>query len=216
VPATFAFLVGGGEGTGPGDPTFDRIESLTIGIAILLLITYAAQLWFFLRSPESPSAHGPEEVAHWSWRVALGVLLGSAAALTLTSEILVHALEPTVEALGVSELFIGIIVIPLIGNLAEHVVGVTLAYKNKMDFSLITSIGSATQIALFAAPVLVFFGLFVGNPLTLVFTPLEVVGVAVGVLIASYIALDGRSNWVEGLQLMSVYFIVAIAFFFLT
>ena len=94
-----------------------------------------------------------------------GVLLGAAAALTLTSEILVNALEPTVEALGVSELFIGIIVIPLIGNLAEHVVGVTLAYKNKMDFSLITSIGSATQIALFATPILVFFGLFVGNPL---------------------------------------------------
>jgi Ca2+:H+ antiporter len=216
IPATFAFLVGGGEGTVPGDPQFDRIESLTIGIATLLLVTYAAQLWFFLRSPESPTAHGIEEVAHWSWRVALGVLLGSAAALTLTSEILVHALEPTVEALGISELFIGIIVIPLIGNLAEHVVGVTLAYKNKMDFSLITSIGSATQIALFAAPVLVFFGLAVGNPLTLVFTPLEVVGVAVGVFIASYIALDGRSNWVEGLQLMSVYMIVAIAFFFLT
>jgi Ca2+:H+ antiporter len=216
IPATFAFLVGGGEGTIPGDPQFDRIESLTIGIATLLLLTYGAQLWFFLRSPESPTTHGPDEVAHWSWRVALGVLLGSAAALTLTSEILVHALEPTVEALGISELFIGIIVIPLIGNLAEHVVGVTLAYKNKMDFSLITSIGSATQIALFAAPVLVFFGLAVGNPLTLVFTPLEVVGVAVGVFIASYIALDGRSNWVEGLQLMSVYFIVAIAFFFLT
>jgi Ca2+:H+ antiporter len=216
IPATFAFLVGGGEGTIPGDPQFDRIESLTIGIATLLLLTYGAQLWFFLRSPESPTTHGPDEVAHWSWRVALGVLLGSAAALTLTSEILVHALEPTVEALGISELFIGIIVIPLIGNLAEHVVGVTLAYKNKMDFSLITSIGSATQIALFAAPVLVFFGLAVGNPMTLVFTPLEVVGVAVGVFIASYIALDGRSNWVEGLQLMSVYFIVAIAFFFLT
>ena len=216
IPATFAFLVGGGEGTLPGDPEFFRIEALTVGIAVLLLTTYAAQLWFFLRSPESPTGHGPEEVAHWSWRVALGVLLGSAAALTLTSEILVHALEPTVEALGISELFIGIIVIPLIGNLAEHVVGVTLAYKNKMDFSLITSIGSATQIALFAAPVLVFFGLAVGNPLTLVFTPLEVVGVAVGVFIASYIALDGRSNWVEGLQLMSVYFIVAIAFFFLT
>jgi Ca2+:H+ antiporter len=85
-----------------------------------------------------------------------------------------------------------------------------------MDFSLITSIGSATQIALFAAPVLVFFGLIVGNPLTLVFTPLEVVAVAVGVLIASYIALDGKSNWVEGLQLVSVYLILAIAFFFLT
>jgi Ca2+:H+ antiporter len=218
VPATFAYLVGGGPETIPGDPEFGRIESLTVGVAILLLITYAAQLWFFLRAPEQArrAAHVEEEPPHWSWRIALGVLLGSAAALTLTSEILVHALEPTVEALGVSELFIGIILIPVIGNLAEHVVGVTLAYKNKMDFSLITSIGSATQIALFAAPVLVFFGLLVGNPLTLVFTPLEVVGVAVGVLIAAYIALDGRSNWVEGLQLISVYLIVAIAFFFLT
>ena len=85
-----------------------------------------------------------------------------------------------------------------------------------MDFSLITSIGSATQIALFAVPVLVFFGLIVGNPLTLVFTPLEVVAVAVSVLIAAYIALDGKSNWVEGLQLVSVYSIIAIAFLFLT
>ncbi|MCA1587667.1 MAG: calcium/proton exchanger, partial [Chloroflexi bacterium] len=219
VPATFAYLVGGGAETTPGDEAFIRIESLTIGVAILLLVTYGAQLWFFLRSPVptlAGAAHGADEAPHWNWRVALGVLLGSAAALTLTSEILVHALEPTVEALGISELFIGIIVIPVIGNLAEHVVGVTLAYKNKMDFSLITSIGSATQIALFAAPVLVFFGLLVGQPLTLVFSPLEVVGVAVGVFIAAYIALDGRSNWVEGLQLMSVYFIVGIAFFFLT
>ncbi len=148
--------------------------------------------------------------------MALGVLLASAAALTMASEVLVHTLEPAVASLGISEFFIGIIVIPVIGNLAEHVVGITLAYKNKMDFSLLTSIGSATQIALFAAPVLVFFGLIVGNPLTLVFTPLEVVAVAVGVMIAAYIALDGKSNWVEGLQLVSVYLILAIAFFFLT
>ncbi|HEX2194426.1 MAG TPA: calcium/proton exchanger [Candidatus Limnocylindria bacterium] len=217
VPATFAFLIGGGEGTGPGDPQFFSIEALTVGVAILLLITYAAQTWFFLRSPESPTAAAaPHEEPEWSWRLSLGVLLASAAALTATSEILVHTLEPAVAALGVSEFFVGIILIPLIGNLAEHVVGVTLAWKNRMDFSLITSIGSATQIALFAAPVLVFFGLLVGNPVTLVFSPLEVVGVGVGVIIAAYIALDGRSNWVEGLQLVSVYLIVAIAFFFLT
>ena len=217
VPATFAFLIGGGEGTAPGDPEFFRIEALTVGVAILLVITYAAQTWFFLRSPESPTAaHAPKEVPDWSWRVALGVLLASAAALTFASEVLVHTLEPAVASLGISEFFIGIVVIPLIGNLAEHVVGVTLAYKNKMDFSLITSIGSATQIALFATPVLVFFGLVVGNPLTLVFTPLEVVAIGLGVLIASYIAIDGKSNWVEGLQLVSVYAIVAIAFFFLT
>ena len=217
IPATFAFLIGGGEGTGPGDPQFFQIEVLTVGVALLLLITYIAQTWFFLRSPESPTTqHAPEEVPDWSWKMSLTVLLASAAALTFSSEVLVHTLEPAVASLGISEFFIGIIVIPLIGNLAEHVVGVTLAYKNKMDFSLITSIGSATQIALFATPVLVFFGLLVGNPLTLVFTPLEVVGVAAGVLIASYIALDGKSNWVEGLQLVSVYLIVAIAFFFLT
>src|SRR5918995_175759 len=217
VPATFAFLIGGGETTAPGDPEFFRVEALTIGVAVLLLITYAAQTWFFLRSPESPTAaHAPEEAPAWSWRLSLGILLASAAALTFASEVLVHTLEPAVASLGISEFFIGIIVIPVIGNLAEHVVGVTLAYKNKMDFSLITSIGSATQIALFAAPVLVFFGLLVGNPLTLVFTPLEVVAVAVGVLIAAYIALDGRANWGGGLQLVSVYFIVAIAFFFLT
>lgn len=218
VPATFAFLIGGGESTGPGDPQFFQIEALTVGVAILLIATYAAQTWFFLRAPDSPTAvhGGAEEVAEWSWKLALGVLLAAAAALTFASEVLVATLEPAVASLGVSEFFIGIIVIPLIGNLAEHVVGVTLAYKNKMDFSLITSIGSATQIALFAVPVLVFFGLLVGNPLTLVFTPLEVVAVGVGVLIAGFIALDGRSNWVEGLQLVSVYLILALAFFFLT
>ncbi|MBA2264519.1 MAG: calcium/proton exchanger [Chloroflexi bacterium] len=217
VPATFAFLIGGGVGTAPGDAEFFQVEALTVGVAILLLVTYAAQTWFFLRSPAAPTAeHRPAEVAEWGWKMALGVLLASAAALTMASEVLVHTLEPAVASLGISEFFIGIIVIPVIGNLAEHVVGITLAYKNKMDFSLLTSIGSATQIALFAAPVLVFFGLIVGNPLTLVFTPLEVVAVAVGVMIAAYIALDGKSNWVEGLQLVSVYLILAIAFFFLT
>jgi Ca2+:H+ antiporter len=217
IPATFAFLIGGGEGTGPDDPQFFQIEALTVGVAVVLLITYAAQTWFFLRSPESPAAeHSPDEVPEWSWKVALAVLLAAAAALTFASEVLVHTLEPAVASLGISEFFIGIILIPLIGNLAEHVVGVTLAYKNKMDFSLITSIGSATQIALFAVPVLVFFGLLVGNPLTLVFTPLEVIAVAVSVLIAAYIAIDGKSNWVEGLQLVSVYAIIAIAFLFLT
>ncbi|HET6379740.1 MAG TPA: calcium/proton exchanger [candidate division Zixibacteria bacterium] len=217
VPATFAFLVGGSEGTGPGDPQFFQIEALTVGVAILLLVTYGAQVWFFLTSPESPtSGHVPEEAPSWGWRRSLAVLLASAAALTFASEVLVHTLEPAVASLGISEFFIGIILIPLIGNLAEHVVGITLAYKNKMDFSLITSLGSATQIALFAVPVLVFFGLIVGNPVTLVFSPLEVVAVATGVIIASYIALDGKSNWVEGLQLCSVYLILAVAFFFLT
>lgn len=224
VPAVFAFLIHAGPETSPGSSTFFSVEVLSVGVAAVLLLTYAAQTWFFLTNPEVPTrrsrapapAHDEPAEAHWTARRALAVLLGSAAALTIVSEILVHSLDPMVASIGISKFFVGIILIPLIGNLAEHVVGVTLAYKNKMDFSLITSIGSATQIALFAAPVLVLFGLVVGNELTLVFTPLEVVAVAVATMIAAYIALDGRTNWIEGLQLISVYVILAIAFLFLT
>jgi len=215
VPATVAFVIGARADTAPGEHGFHRIESITVGIALVLIVTYAAQMVFFLRS-ESGAKPDHVEPAEWSGRTALIVLIASAAALTAVSEALVHTLEPAIETLGVSPLFVGIILIPIIGNLAEHVVGVTLAYKNQMDFSLITSIGSATQIALFAAPVLVFYGLWVGHPLTLVFTPLEVVAVAVSVFIASFIALDGKSNWLEGLQLTSVYIILALGFFFLT
>jgi Ca2+:H+ antiporter len=218
VPATFAALIGGSAQTGPGSSDFFSIEAVSIGVAVVLLVTYGAQTWFYFSTPEAtaPGERDPTQHATWTVRRSLSVLLGTAAALTVVSEILVHSLDPMVSSLGVSKFFIGIILIPLIGNLAEHVVGVTLAYKNKMDFSLVTSLGSATQIALFAAPVLVFFSLLVGNELTLVFTPLEVVAVGVGTLIAAYIALDGRSNWVEGLQLISVYTILAITFFFVT
>jgi Ca2+:H+ antiporter len=217
VPATLAALSHAGPETGEGSPAFFNLEVLSVGVALVLLLTYGAQLFFYLTSPEAdaPGEHDDERPA-WTVRRSIGVLLGAAAALTVVSEILVHSLEPMVASIGINRFFIGIVLIPLIGNLAEHVVGVTLAYKNKMDFSLVTSLGSATQIALFAAPVLVFFGLLVGQPVTLVFTPLEVVAVGVGVLIAAYIALDGRSNWVEGLQLISVYAILAIAFFFVT
>jgi Ca2+:H+ antiporter len=217
VPATLAALTHAGPETSEGSPAFFNLEALSIGVAVILLLTYAAQLFFYLSSPEAdaPGEH-EEEGPAWTVRRSIGVLLASAAALTVVSEVLVHSLEPMVESIGINRFFVGIILIPLIGNLAEHVVGVTLAYKNKMDFSLVTSLGSATQIALFAAPVLVIFGLLIGQPLTLVFTSLEVVAVGVGVLIAAYIALDGRSNWVEGLQLISVYAILAIAFFFVT
>lgn len=215
VPATFAHLIGATPETGPGQRGFVRVEELTIGVALLLFVAYVAHTVYFVRSPSGPPA--PDEgPAPWSRGRAIAVLLAAAAAMTAVSEILVASMAPAIEALGWSRLFVGIILIPLIGNLAEHVVGVTLAYKNQMDFSLLTSLGSATQIALFAVPVLVFFAVLVGHPLTLVFTPLEVVAVAASVVIVSYIALDGRSNWVEGLQLTSVYCILALAFFFLT
>jgi Ca2+:H+ antiporter len=217
VPATLAALVHAGPETGERSPVFFNLEALSIGVAVVLLLTYGAQLYFYLNSPEADTPGEQEDdLPTWTVRRSIIVLLAAAAGLTVVSEILVHSLEPMVEAIHINRFFIGIILIPLIGNAAEHVVGITLAYKNKMDFSLVTSLGSATQVALFAAPVLVFFGLVVGQPLTLVFTPLEVVAVAAAVLIAAFIAHDGRSNWVEGLQLISVYAILAIAFYFVT
>jgi len=188
-------------------------------VAATLLIIYALSLIYQFRTPEvAPQAGAAHDEAHavWPWKVSLAVMIGSALVLTAVSEVLVHTLDPVAEQYGISHFFLGIILIPFIGNLAEHTVAITLAYKNKMDFSLLTSIGSSTQIALFAAPVLVFFSVLVGHPMTLVFTPLEVVAVAVGTFIAAFIAVDGESNWVEGAQLVSVYLILGIAFFFLT
>jgi Ca2+:H+ antiporter len=141
------------------------------------------------------------------------VLLGTAALLAVTSEILVGSIEPFVAQFGLSELFVGVILIPTIGNLAEHLVSVQLAYKNRMEFSMAVSFGSSLQVALFVAPVLVLLGLVVGKPMDLVFQPLEIAAVAVAVGVSSLIALDGESNWLEGALLMLVYIVIAISFF---
>jgi Ca2+:H+ antiporter len=141
VPATFAGLSHAGAETGEGSPVFFNLEVLSLGVAFVLLLTYGAQMWFYLSSPyaRAPGEDGEADVPAWSVRHSLAVLLGAAAALTVVSEVLVHSLDPMVNAIGINRFFVGIILIPLIGNLAEHVVGVTLAYKNKMDFSLVTS-----------------------------------------------------------------------------
>ena len=136
-------------------------------------------------------------------------------AIVVLSEILVGAVEPVVESLGISEFFLGIILIPLVGNVAEHVVAVQVAIKNKMELSLAISIGSSLQIALFVTPILVFVSLLMGNPLQLTFDQFEIVTMIGASLIAALIALDGESNWLEGAQLLGVYLIIALAFFFL-
>jgi Ca2+:H+ antiporter len=123
--------------------------------------------------------------------------------------------EPVVHELGISEFFLGIILIPLVGNVAEHLVAVQVAMKNKMELSLSISIGSSLQIALFVTPVLVFVSLLLGNPLQLTFDQFEIVAMIGASLIAALIALDGKSNWLEGAQLLGVYVIIALAFFFL-
>ena len=141
------------------------------------------------------------------------VLLVTAALLALLSEILVGSIEPFIEQFGLSQLFVGVILIPTIGNLAEHLVAVQLAYKNKIEFSMAVAFGSSLQVALFVAPVLVLLGLVVGQPMDLVFHPLEVAAVGAAVGLSALVALDGESNWLEGALLMLVYLILAISFF---
>lgn len=210
IPSLFFFAHT--ETTGP-------VESLSIGTAIAMLVIYVLGLLFAFRftNPEPELAHETQAVHHGGWPIRKSVmyLLGSTALIAVLSEVLVASVEPTVAALGVSEFFIGIIVVPLVGNVAEHLVAVQTAIKNKMELSMAVSLGSSLQIALFVAPVLVFISLIMGNPLTLVFNQFEIVALFAGSIIAAFVAMDGESNWLEGAQLLALYVILALAFFFL-
>jgi Ca2+:H+ antiporter len=186
-------------------------------VALVLMAGYVLSLvWQFTNPERTLGGHGePEGHAGpaWSGRVAVLVLVITAALLAVLSEILVGSIEPFIEQFGLSELFVGVILIPTIGNLAEHLVAVQLAYKNKIEFSLAVAFGSSLQVALFVAPVLVLLGLVVGQPMDLVFHPLEVAAVAAAVGISALVALDGESNWLEGALLVLVFAILAISFF---
>ena len=187
-------------------------EYLSIGVAVVLVVLYALYLLFYLRRQEQP---GDEQQQPEFGKVAsLALLLGTTAAVAYVSEAFVETIEPLVEEIGISELFIGVILVPIIGNVAEHVVGVQIAYKDKMDFSMAISLGSSLQVALLVTPILVFLGPLLGHPLDLVFTPLELASLGAAVIVTAFIALDGESNWLEGAMLCGVYTIAALAFFF--
>jgi len=193
-----------------------RVEESVL-IAVVLMVGYGlALVWQFTNPERTLGGHG-DPGGHagpaWNGRTAVGVLLVTAALLALLSEILVGSIEPFIEQFGLSELFVGVILIPTIGNLAEHLVAVQLAYKGKIEFALAVSFGSSLQVALFVAPVLVLLGLAIGQPMDLVFHPLEVAAVGAAVGISALVALDGESNWLEGALLMLVYLILAISFF---
>jgi Ca2+:H+ antiporter len=142
------------------------------------------------------------------------VLLAATALVALESELLVGALEPALEDLGLTKFFVGLILIPIVGNAAEHSSAVLFAWRNKVDVTLEVAIGSSTQVALFVAPALVFISLAVGHPMDFIFTTFEVAAVGLSTLIVALISLDGRSNWLEGAQLIGAYAIMAISFFF--
>ncbi len=196
----------------------DRAAELGLseGVALVMIVLYVLMvLYNFTQKGESPA----EEEAHhanWSVQRALIVLIAATVAIAFMSEILVGAVEHVTEALGLTEFFIGVILIPIIGNVAEHLVAVQVALKNKMELSLSVSLGSSLQIALFVAPVLVFISLFVSqSPLLLVFNSFELVALIAAAVIAAFIAQDGESNWLEGAMLLGVYVMIAIAFFYL-
>jgi Ca2+:H+ antiporter len=208
VPAVLAFSTGGSEGSVVED---------SVLVSVLLIAGYVLSLIYQFSNPTATLAghkpHSADEGPGWSGRTAAFVLVAAAVLLAVLSEILVGAIEPVVETLGLTAFFVGVVLLPVIGNLAEQLVAVQLAWKNKMEFSMAVSYGASLQVALFVAPALVLIGVITGHPMDLVFAPLEVAAVGAAVGISALIALDGESNWLEGALLVIVYLILAAAFF---
>jgi Ca2+:H+ antiporter len=192
------------------------VEYLSLGVAAVMIVIYALSLVYSMRlSSEHQDAQVGPEGEGWSIRKGVGFLIAATVLIAWLSEILVGAVGPVVASVGVTEFFLGIILVPLVGNVAEHLVGVQVAMKNQMELSLSISIGSSLQIALFVAPLLVFISMLFGHHLTLVFNQFELIALVAAVIIAALVSLDGESNWLEGAQLLVVYVIIAMAFFYL-
>jgi Ca2+:H+ antiporter len=211
--------------TGIGEVT---LQQLSVAVAGVLILVYGLTLLFSMKThsylydvgvaefeedPEAESAKGEKEhkTNLWFWVV---VLLGVTLAVAIESELLVDSLEEATADLGLTSLFTGVILLPIIGNAAEHATAVTVALKNKMDLSVSVAVGSSLQIALFVAPILVILGWIIGQPMDLNFNPFELVAVAVAVLIANSISSDGNSNWLEGGLLLATYIVLGLAFYF--
>ena len=221
IPAIYASIT---EHSSPA-----HIESLSLDISFVLIATYAASLLFQFRThrrlfdaepagttdDESSLVDEPAAEAQWSTTRSVLTLVGAASAIGFVSEILVSAVDAAGTELGLGKVFMGVIVIAVVGNAAEHSTAIIVARKGKMDLALGIAMGSAMQIALFVAPVLVIAGHYMGRPMGLEFTILEVSAVMLSVMAVSYLVLDGRTNWFEGVQLLAIYTILAMTFYFL-
>ena len=199
-----------------GTSVTDLKEELSIGIALILLAAYVAQMVFFLRTHKHLYEDSAEEPTTDAWTIkhSVTLLLIVTVLVGVMADILVEGLDYLTKTLGLTELFVGVILIALVGSAAENVTAIIVAMKNKMDLAVNIAMSSTLQIALFVAPVLVLLGLAIGKPFDLVFNTFEVVAVFVTVVIANAITHDGESNWFEGVQLLAAYAIIAIAFFF--
>ena len=219
MPAIFEMV----EGRGLPDPGAEivnygsSVEGLSFAVAVVLLVTYGAALLFSLKThrdlfnpPDADDGHGEP----WSVRRSVLLLAVAGVAVGVMSEILVGSISETAESAGLSEFFIGVIVVAIVGNAAEHWVAVLVARKDKMDLAVNIAIGSAAQIALFAAPLLVLVSWILGPfPMPLVFNGFELGGMFLAVLISLHVTSEGESTWFEGFQLLAVYLVLAIAFF---
>ena len=194
-----------------------KVETLSLGTATVMIVLYILGLIYSYKVIGGPVVAEEQVVSEdhrgWSLGMGIGVLVASTIGVALLSEVLVGTVEPVVAILGISEFFIGIIFIPIIGNVAEHFVALQVALKNKMTLSVEIAIASSLQIALFVAPLLVFISLIMGHPLTLVFNQLELIALIAGVLIAALVSADGGSNWLEGAELLAIYIILGLTFF---
>jgi Ca2+:H+ antiporter len=204
------------------------LQKLSVAVAVVLILVYGLTLLFSMKThsylfdvgvagmeenlDSNLASENPEHKPNLGlW---IGVLLIVTLAVALESELLVESLEEATSQLGLSSLFTGVILLPVIGNAAEHATAVTVAMKDKMDLSLSVAVGSSMQIALFVAPVLVLAGWALGQPMDLNFNTFELVAVAVSVLIANSISSDGKSNWLEGTLLLAAYVLLGLAFYF--
>jgi Ca2+:H+ antiporter len=189
-------------------------EALSLFVSVLMIASYFASLWFVLRT----HAHlyvteTATSEAEWSLGKAVTVLTLATIATGWVSDLLVTCIEPVALRLGLTQLFIGVVVIALVANAAEHTSAIVVAAKNQMDLTLQIAIGSATQMAMFVAPVLVLVSVFFAYPMSLVFNSFELVAIILSVLIVNQVVGDGESNWFEGFQLLLAYGIIAAAFF---
>ena len=196
-----------------------RVSELRMSeaVAVVLLITYGCSLLFTLKTHRrmfGAEAH-PLDGPVWSVGRALAVLGAATVGVAVESELLVHAATASTEALGLSTMFLGLIIIPIIGNAAEHAAAVVLARKGQIELGLQIALGSSTQVALLVAPILVFAGILMGREMNLVFQPFEVLALGMATIVTAIITLDGESHWFEGVQLLAVYAMVAVGAFFL-
>lgn len=196
------------------------LQNLSIAVAVVLILVYALTLLFSMKTHsylyDVGVAETEEETPHAKPNMMLwvSVLLVCTLMVAIESEMLVDSLEVATSQLGLTALFTGVILVPIVGNAAEHATAVTVAMKNKMDLSLSVAVGSSMQIALFVAPVLVIAGRIMGKPMDLDFQPFELVAVVASVLIANSISSDGKSNWLEGTLLLATYTVLGFAFYF--